>query len=137
MNASLSEPPTQAATASTGLRTLRTAVAVVLAIGGALALAIAAGAAMNPPTSDSVTYEYTVTNTSEATFDRIRVSDPTVTDLDATISCPQGSLEPGEQLTCDATVAGPADRSHASRVTAALLFGVAALTAGVAVRPRR
>lgn len=51
------------------------------------------------PVGDEVTWSYVVTNTGNSTLTGIEVSD----DHDFTVTCPATSLEPGEDMTCEAT----------------------------------
>lgn len=106
---------------------------------GAILIAFAAGAALNPPTSDTIIYNIAATNTGTKPIDNVRIHDSAIDELGGTLDCPGTSLEPGEQIFCSAEVTGAADLAHASRVTTGVLVGTAALTMGVLVRrfPKR
>lgn len=134
MNASPRTVPVDAGHPTGGLHFVRRSLAATLLVAGALAIAVSAGLAMNPPTSDTITYTLTTTNTGSQPVNDVRVRDDAIEAQGGTFSCPERSLHAGEQMNCEATVAGPADRAHGTRVTTALLLGVGALSAGAILR---
>nr|WP_277352197.1 isopeptide-forming domain-containing fimbrial protein [Knoellia sp. DB2414S] len=51
---------------------------------------------------DTVTYEFTVTNSSNLTLRQLAVSDPLLAAAGISVDCPQTSLAPGASMTCTA-----------------------------------
>jgi len=51
---------------------------------------------------DTVTYEFTVTNSSNLTLRQLAVSDPMLADAGIAVDCPATSLAPGASMTCTA-----------------------------------
>ena len=134
MNTSPRTVPVDAGHPTGGLHFVRRSLAATLLTAGALALAVSAGLAMNPPSSDTITYTVTTTNTGSQPVNDIRVRDDAIEAQRGTVFCPERPLDTGEQMNSEATVAGPADSAPVTRVTTALLLGVGALSAGSILR---
>ncbi|PPG39294.1 hypothetical protein C5C17_10830 [Pseudoclavibacter sp. RFBA6] len=106
---------------------------------GALLLAFAAGSALNLPTSDTVMFTITATNTGTKTIGNGRIDDTAGDELGGTLSCPGAPLELRKKLSCNTDIAGKADSAQATRIISGVLVGAASLTAGILVLrfPRR
>lgn len=126
-------PDTASATHSGGMLLLRRILAAIFIPLGAILLALAAGAALNPPTTDSTTFTITATNVGAKPINSVSVHDRALDGLGGTLTCPATSLGPGEQVSCSAEITGKADSAHLARMTSGALVGTASLTMGILV----
>lgn len=122
-------PETDAVANCGGLLLLRRTVAAIFIPLGAILLALAAGAALNPPTSDTITV--TTTNAWTMPIDNVRIHDTAVEELGGTLACPGTTLEPGQHVSCSADIPGKAESARAARTAAGALVGAVSVAGGV------